>query len=105
MLNQNDRKKIFEEVRIITYCAIILSGILSCTIPFHYLCDLDGYACPFCGIRHAIDYVLELDFINAYQSNHLIVVIISTAILITADCVYILFKRAKNARKNNKKAE
>lgn len=95
MLDRSERKQVFEEVRIITYCVILLSGMLSCTMPFHYLCDLEGYSCPFCGMRHAIDYVLELDFVSAYQSNRLIIVVILSAILMAVDCIAIVYRRTR----------
>ena len=104
MLDNKTRKQLFSEIRIIVYCVIVLSGILSCTIPFRYLCDFDGYSCPLCGMRHAIDYVLKFDFISAYKSNPLIVLVVLSGVWMITDCIAITLKQIKT-EKTSKTAE
>ena len=68
MIDKKEKKRIFENSRIISYFVIIFAGILQCTLPFTYFCDSGEYSCLLCGMRHAIDYILQFDFYNAYKN-------------------------------------
>lgn len=95
------KQQVFEEIRLIIYGAIVLSGILSCILPFCYICDLEGVSCAFCGMRHAIDYVLQLDFVSAYYSNRYIVVVIMVGFVMVADCFVMMLRKHVRKNKNN----
>lgn len=95
MISKKEKKEALENVRIITYVVIFLAGILQCILPFNYLCDKNGFHCPPCGMRHAIDYVLELEFSQAYHSNPLIVVILLLACVMVVDTLVILINRIR----------
>lgn len=95
MIDKKEKKRIFENSRIISYFVIIFAGILQCTLPFTYFCDSGEYSCLLCGMRHAIDYILQFDFYNAYKSNPLIIVIIAIGLLMIVDTVIIVFNRIK----------
>lgn len=89
-------RKEFENIRIEIYIIFQVTGILQCILPLKYLCDYNEYSCIMCEMRHAIDYVLQLDFRNAYKSNPLIFLIIAIGILMIIDTSFIVFKRIRN---------
>lgn len=89
-----DRKE-FENLRVEIYAIFQTVGILQCVLPFKYLCDYDNYSCVMCGMRRAIDYILQLDFRNAYNSNPLILVLVSVSLFMLIDTALIVFRRVK----------
>ncbi len=64
-------------MRISVYGAMLLNCLFAQYVsPFHYLCDIEGYSCAFCGMRHAVDLLLCGRFAAAVESNRLIVVLL-----------------------------
>lgn len=105
MLNADEKKKSFDEVRIITYIVVIISGIISWIAPFRYICASDEYTCLFCGMRHAIVYLLQFDFKNAYSSNPLVILVIIAGIWMVFDSTMIIRRRLNGKKKISKTAE
>ncbi len=93
MIDKKEKKRIFENSRIISYFVIIFAGVLQCILPFTYFCNSGEYSCLLCGMRHAIDYILQFDFFNAYKSNKLIIVLILIACFMILDTAIIVFNR------------
>ena len=75
MIDKEKKIVLFERARITLYLVLIVAGVLVCKLPFQYICDYEGYSCMFCGMRHAVDYVLVFDFKNATESNPLILTV------------------------------
>ena len=93
MNNENCKKKVCENVRVIVYFTLLFVGLLQCHLPFTYKCDTGLYTCPFCGMRHAIDYILNLQFKNAYNSNPLSILLLLFGVFMCIDTIIIIFKR------------
>ena len=72
MIDREEKLLLFKKARLTFYTVLVVAGIIVCKLPFQYLCDYEGYSCIFCGMRHAVDYLLALDFKNAIASNPLI---------------------------------
>ena len=89
MLEKKEKRILFENARLIFYAVLLVAGVLVCNLPFRFLCDYEGYSCVFCGMRHAIDYLLEWDFGNAVKSNPLI----CSVVVVVVDTCWILSKR------------
>lgn len=88
------KKTGFESVRIIIYAVLILNGLFVQYIaPFHYLCDYEGYSCPLCGMRTAIDLLLALDWNGAVESNPLVIAIAIVFCLMLIDTGIIFYRR------------
>ena len=96
MISKKEKKIAFENSRVASYFVIFLAGILQCKLPFTYVCDREEFSCLFCGMRQAIDYILNFNFFSAYKSNRLIVVIILIACFMIIDTIIIVFKRIKS---------
>lgn len=100
MTDKQLKKQAIEDARMITYGAVLLSGVLCCSLPLHYLCDTGEYSCLFCGMRHAIDYLLRLNFAQAYQSNPLIIFVIVFGAIGIFDTFSIIKRRVRHYTHN-----
>lgn len=77
---------VFRQVRYSLYAAFVLSGvILQWCMRFPFRCHVTGERCFACGLRAAVDAVLQGNFREAYQSNKLIAVVILVAVFMAAD--------------------
>lgn len=73
-------KLIFIVVVYFLFSALLKAGIgIDICIPCLWK-TFFGFNCPGCGITRAFIYLLKLDFINAFKSNWLIVVILPISI-------------------------
>ena len=92
------KSSLFAQVRFSLYAAFLLNGILvQWIVPFQYRCNLTGESCFACGLRGAVDRLLQGDFAGAYGSNPLIVPIVLIAALMCADVLWYFWKqRRKN---------
>lgn len=91
------KKRAFEDVRITIYITLIVNGLfIQYIAPFHYLCDYNNYSCVLCGMRYAIDSILDGNFTEAYQSNKLIVLVIFLLAIFLFDTLKIIFNRRKD---------
>lgn len=100
MFRQQENKNLFiqalEECRIITYLVVAFNGMLVTFVkPFHYTCDSGKARCAFCGMRTAIYYLLHGKVFMAFQSNHLILVLLILGIFMIMDSFGIVFRRLK----------
>lgn len=76
------------------YFAFVLNGIIiQWLVPFQYRCNVTGEKCFACGLRTAVDLLLQGEFTAAYQSNKLILVIVLFLLVMTADVVSYVCKR------------
>ena len=92
------RKEVFRDVRYCLYFALILNGIIIQWIaPFRYKCDFTEEKCFACGLRTAVNLFLQGRFLEAYQSNRLIVVLAVAAVIMAADVCFYLYKRKTGA--------
>ena len=88
------KKKVFESVRITLYAILILNGVfIQYFAKFRYLCNYQGYSCPLCGMRTAIDCLLSCDFSGAIESNYLVVIVIGLIFFIIIDTISIVYRR------------
>ena len=86
MGHKMDRRKAFNEIRLIVYAVIVANGIfIQYFNSFHTLCERGQNSCMACGMRQAISRLLMLDFYGAYKSNHGIIVIIFFACVMIID--------------------
>lgn len=77
---------VFRQVRYSLYAAFVLSGvILQWCMRFPFRCHVTGERCFACGLRAAVDAVLQGNFREAYQSNKLIAVVILVVVFMAAD--------------------
>ena len=53
-----------------------------------------GNSCPMCGMRKAVDCILNLEFYKAYQSNPYIIALLLTLFIMFIDSFFII----KNCR-------
>lgn len=97
------KRRVFQEVRINIYIAIIINGLLIQFInPFHFLCDNESISCMFCGMRTAINLIIAGEINLAYKSNRLIILIIVIAVIMVLDIIHILYFRIKMNMLKNK---
>lgn len=90
----------FRQVRFGLYLAFLLNGVIQWLIPFQYKCNSTGGECFACGLRTAVSLLLQGRISDAYQSNHLIVVVATAAVVIAVDLIVQLKKhRQKYCRK------
>lgn len=61
--------------------------------PFQYACDFMEERCITCGLRTAVSLFLHGHFIEAYQSNKLIVILVMVFTIMLADVVMHLRKQ------------
>lgn len=98
MIDRKEKLLLFEKARLTFYAVLVAAGIIVCKLPFQYLCDYEGYSCIFCGMRHAVDYIVAFDFKNAVASNPLILGIG----IILVDVLYIFVRNAMQRKKTAK---
>lgn len=91
-MTNKEKAKCFQNARLVFYAVFVGVGILTCVIPYDYAC-YNGVSCLFCGMRYAIDCVLELDIISAYHSNKGIVILLAFGLAMTIDLLHILQQR------------
>lgn len=91
-------KSVFRQVRFALYAAFLLNGVLvQWVLPLDFRCSVTGEHCFACGLRGAVDRLLQGDFAGAYGSNPLIVPIVLIAALMCADVLWYFWKqRRKN---------
>ena len=91
-------KSVFRQVRFALYAAFLLNGVLvQWVLPLDFRCSVTGEHCFACGLRGAVDRLLQGDFSGAYDSNPLIVPIVLIAALMCADMLWYFWKqRRKN---------
>lgn len=90
---------VFQEIRFSIYFAFLLSGIfIKWIAPYTYKCDYTDERCFACGLRTAVDLFLEGNFVEAYQSNKLIAVLVITTIIMICDIALFIYRAAKNRK-------
>ena len=88
----------FQKTRMIFYAVLLANGIfIQYFAPFKYKCDYTDEKCFACGLRTAINLIMQGRYTEAYQSNKLIVLIISVFILMRVDAAFCLFKKKQKA--------
>ncbi len=98
MMNKENiyKWKWFNEARLILYLVLITNFIIVYKYkPIASLCDNDNKYCSLCGMRNAVDKLMTLDFLGAYNSNKYIFIVLLCFIFIIADCTYICIKKFK----------
>lgn len=90
------KRKVFREVRILIYVVIVANALLvQYILPLDYQCNYNSNSCPMCGMRTAIDYMIQLDFQNAVSSNPYFLAAMVVGVLMLIDTVNILYKFRK----------
>ena len=88
------QKTVFQEVRFSLYITLLVNGIfIQWLAPYNYKCDFSDEKCFACGLRTAVDLLLEGKVYEAYQSNKLIVVIVLIAVVMVSDVLIYLFRK------------
>ncbi|MBU9746959.1 DUF2752 domain-containing protein [Diplocloster agilis] len=97
----NFKKEVFETVRLVVYLVLFINGLfVQFLSPLHYLCDdYKEHICPMCGMRHAVNDILRLDFRSAYQSNPMVVWLMLVIVMMFVDTVFILYHKLKRRSK------
>ena len=91
-----NKHSIFRQVRYSLYLAFILNGILvQWIIPFKFRCNFVDKKCFACGMRTAINLLLQGDFIAAYHSNKFIIGVIILCFIIILDVLIYSYKCVK----------
>lgn len=89
------KKSVLQEVRFSLYIAFIINGIfIQWIAPYNYKCDFTDEKCFACGLRTAVNLILNGQFREAYHSNKLIIVIVLMVIIMMADVGFYIYKRA-----------
>ena len=91
------RKSVFQEVRFSLYITFIACGVFfQWFAPFDFKCGITGKRCFACGLRTAVKLLLQGKFKDAYNSNKLIILLVTTVIIMIIDvCIY-LYKKYNN---------
>lgn len=93
------KKSIWQEVRFSLYFAFVLNGlIIQWVVPFQYKCNFADEKCFACGLRTAVNVFLQGEFLAAYQSNRLIIVLVIAAAVMAVDVLLCLYRREKAKR-------
>ena len=80
------KNSVFRHVRYGLYLALVLDGIIvQWLAPFPYKCSFTDETCFACGLRTAVNLLLQGKFSAAYQSNKLIVVLVIAAVMMAID--------------------
>ena len=96
---------VFRQVRYSLYAAFVLSGvILQWWMRFPFRCHVTGQRCFACGLRAAVDAVLQGNFREAYQFNKWIAVVIFLAAVMAADVGLYIGKRFFSQNRSYKAA-
>ena len=92
-----DKGVILESIRSVRWnlCLIFLANtvFIQFFAPFQYACDFTEERCITCGLRTAVSLFLQGHFIEAYQSNKLIVILVMVFTIMLADVVMHLRKQ------------
>lgn len=101
-MNKIQKYKIqaFNEVRIITYIAVILNVIIVYKFkPFRCLCDDGIIQCSMCGMREAFDKLLQFDLHSAYLANRYIGLALFCFVVMILDALFIFIFNIKHFKK------
>lgn len=78
------------------YIILLANGIfIQFFAPFRYKCNFTEEQCLTCGLRTAVNLFLHGHFLEAYQANKLIVVIVIGRIIMAVDVLHHLCKSRK----------
>ena len=87
-------KSVFRQVRFALSAAFLRNGVLvQWVLPLDFRCSVTGEHCFACGLRGAVDRLLQGDFAGAYGSNPLIVPIVLIAALMCADMLWYFWEQ------------
>lgn len=90
-------KQIFRNVRYSLYLDFILNGIIiQWFAPIHYRCELSGNHCLACGLRTAVNLLLQGRFVEAWQANHLILLADIAVLIMIGDMGSYLYWKLQN---------
>ena len=90
------KKRVFRDVRYCLYLAFALNGIVIQWIaPFQYKCNFSDEKCLTCGLRTAINLILQGRFYEAYQSNKLIIAVVIVGVIMVVDVLHYLCQRCQ----------
>lgn len=81
------KKTIFREVRFSIYIALLICGIIFWKVPVMFKCNINNKQCFACGLRTAVDLFFKGQFVNAYLTNKLVLLIVLFIIIMILDFV------------------
>jgi hypothetical protein len=87
-----DKKEIFSAIRISRIIFYIVTLVVYLYGRFFYYSDTlcnHGYRCPFCGLRTAMYYIEHGNFIKAYESNKLCLLVVILFLIALIDSIRI----------------
>ena len=85
---------VWQEIRFSIYFAFIINGILiQWIVPMNYICNISDEKCFTCGLRTAVNLLLQGNFTDAYSSNKLIVGIVLFVIVVLFDVIWYACKK------------
>ncbi len=86
----------FTQLRFSIYFAFFISGIIiQWLAPFPYKCNFTDEKCFACGLRTAVNLLLQGKFSAAYRSNKLIVILVLAAVVTVVDVLSYLYRHKK----------
>lgn len=87
---------VWQEFRFSIYFAFIINGILiQWIVPVNYICNDSDKKCFACGLRTAVDLLLQGKFVEAYNSNKLIIVLVLFVAVIIIDVLLFVYRISK----------
>ena len=91
------RMSVFQEVRFSLYITFIVCVVFfQWFASFDFKCGVTGKRCFACGLRTSVNLLLQGKFKDAYNSNKLIILLVTVVIIMIIDvCIY-LYKRHSN---------
>ena len=93
------KKEGFKQIRFSIYFAFFISGIIiQWLAPFPYKCNFADERCFACGLRTAVNLLLQGKFSTAYRSNKLIVVLVVAAAIMAVHVLSYLYRRGRAKR-------
>ena len=89
-------KHSFHEARVVIYFAFFLNCFIAYKFkPCTSLCDDGTVQCALCGMRHAVDKLLQLDLVGAFKSNGLVVLFAIIGLIAIIDTILYFLNNRK----------
>lgn len=87
--------EIKKQIKLSFYAFWFLEGILLYMCDFNYSCNKPGKECFMCGTRKAFGYIFQLDFVNAYHSNKLSILLFILSMIFVFDIIRMILLKIK----------
>lgn len=99
MRDRDIKKSSFRSARFIFYIILFVNGFfIQYFAPFQYKCNYDDKKCFACGLRTAINLVLQGNYKEAFYENKLIILIIIICAFMLMDICFYTFNKKKSKK-------